>query len=257
MTANAIIVAAGRGTRMGDLTETHPKCLTPLAGKTLLEWQINALREGGIETIAIVGGYKKELLEAYGDLHFVNEDWSTSNMVASIRAASILFERGPVIVSYSDIVYNHRAVSLLRAAEGDIVITADRLWLNLWQERFIRPLDDAERFRVDNGRIVEIGGKANSCNEIMGQFIGLNKISPHGWKKLEDVLNAEISGEAREKVDFTTFINLGILHGLTVMPAWIDGWWCEIDSQKDLQICKQELKNAELRNDRWHHDWRD
>ena len=39
----AIILAAGRGSRMGDLTEEYPKCLTQFAGRTLLEWQLSAM----------------------------------------------------------------------------------------------------------------------------------------------------------------------------------------------------------------------
>ena len=43
-----IILAAGRGSRMGVLTDERPKCLTVLAGRTLLEWQIEAMRKAGI-----------------------------------------------------------------------------------------------------------------------------------------------------------------------------------------------------------------
>ena len=58
----AIILAAGRGSRMKNLTDEKPKCLAKLRGKPLLEWQLTSLREAGIEDIAIVTGYKRELL---------------------------------------------------------------------------------------------------------------------------------------------------------------------------------------------------
>ena len=59
----AIILAAGRGSRMCQLTEEQPKCLTKLAGKSLLEWQQEALKATGIQEIVVVGGYRYEDLK--------------------------------------------------------------------------------------------------------------------------------------------------------------------------------------------------
>jgi len=49
----AMIFAAGLGTRLKPFTESHPKALLPLAGKTLLQWQIEKLREAGINEIVV------------------------------------------------------------------------------------------------------------------------------------------------------------------------------------------------------------
>ena len=49
----AMIFAAGLGTRLKPLTDTLPKALVPLAGKTLLQWQIEKLKAAGITDIAI------------------------------------------------------------------------------------------------------------------------------------------------------------------------------------------------------------
>ena len=53
----AIILAAGRGSRMKTLTEKIPKCLVHLREKPLIEWQLAAIREAGITEIAVVTGY--------------------------------------------------------------------------------------------------------------------------------------------------------------------------------------------------------
>ncbi|HVI91683.1 MAG TPA: phosphocholine cytidylyltransferase family protein [Dongiaceae bacterium] len=53
----AIILSAGQGSRLLPLTEGRPKCLLPLGEKTLIEWQIWALTQGGIDDIAVVVGY--------------------------------------------------------------------------------------------------------------------------------------------------------------------------------------------------------
>ncbi|MFZ9450262.1 MAG: NTP transferase domain-containing protein, partial [Alphaproteobacteria bacterium] len=62
----AIILAAGRGSRMRQLTDERPKCLVPLRGRPLLEWQLEALRGAGIREIGIVTGYRREMLASRG-----------------------------------------------------------------------------------------------------------------------------------------------------------------------------------------------
>ena len=56
----AIILAAGRGSRMGALTNNLPKCRTLLFNKELIEWQFLSLDNKAISEIGIVTGYLKE-----------------------------------------------------------------------------------------------------------------------------------------------------------------------------------------------------
>lgn len=107
----AIILAAGRGSRMKSLTDERPKCMVELRGKTLLEWQLAALRDAGIREIAIVTGYKRELLAEQGLVEFHNPRWAQTNMVSSLACAEAWLQDEPSIVSYSDIFYSPAAFS--------------------------------------------------------------------------------------------------------------------------------------------------
>ena len=51
MNNRALILAAGRGSRMGKETEFKPKCFTILYGKRLLDWQIETLKASEIDEI--------------------------------------------------------------------------------------------------------------------------------------------------------------------------------------------------------------
>ena len=66
----AIILAAGRGSRMKNLTDDKPKYLVKLHQKPLLERQLESLRKSGINEIAIVTGYKHEMLSSYNLAEF-------------------------------------------------------------------------------------------------------------------------------------------------------------------------------------------
>ena len=64
MDMRVIILAAGKGERMGSLTKDNPKMLIPLGnGKTLLETQLDSIKKSGIKEVSIVTGYKSEKVE--------------------------------------------------------------------------------------------------------------------------------------------------------------------------------------------------
>jgi L-glutamine-phosphate cytidylyltransferase len=60
----AIILSAGQGSRLGQITADQPKCLIPFAGKTLLDWQIDALAASGVGEVVVVTGFRTEKVEA-------------------------------------------------------------------------------------------------------------------------------------------------------------------------------------------------
>ncbi len=235
---------------MGGETEGKPKCLAPLAGRTLLEWQIGALRAADLSDIAALGGYRCAMLEPYLPVAAVNARWSETQMVSTLAEAGSLLEARPTIVSYSDIVYHPDHVRALTAIDADIAITFDTLWLDLWRARFRDPLVDAETFRHENGRLIEIGAKPGSLEEIQGQYMGLIRITPKGWKSIAELL----SGEKPETVDhmsMTELLSALIVAGIAVQGAPIEGRWCEIDAPGDLALYRRRLNDAN-----WKHDWR-
>ena len=125
---SAVILAAGRGSRMGTETDERPKCLVELGGRPLLEWQVGALNAAGISEISIVTGYRSEVLQESGLNALVNPEWNSSNMVVSLLYAKPVIVR-PTVVSYSDIVYEQQAVEVLMAHPGDLVLAYDLNWL--------------------------------------------------------------------------------------------------------------------------------
>ena len=58
----AVILAAGEGTRLRPLTITRPKPMLPLAGKPILEWNLDALSDAGFRKAVIIVGYRKEVI---------------------------------------------------------------------------------------------------------------------------------------------------------------------------------------------------
>ena len=88
----AVILAAGRGSRLAPLTDTMPKPLVPVNGTPIIATILDALNDAGISSITIVRGYCGEAFDAlhtkYPHLQFIdNPDWATANNISSIALA--------------------------------------------------------------------------------------------------------------------------------------------------------------------------
>ena len=185
----AIILAAGRGSRMKSLTDDRPKCLVKFNDKPLLDMQVEALREAGINEISVVTGYKRELIKSRDDLfEFHNPLWASTQMVSSLEYADSWLSNYPCLVSYSDIFYESVAITSLVQSNAPISITYDPNWDEMWAMRFHNPLHDAETFKIDSaGRLIEIGHIPTTLSQVQGQYMGLLKFAPEGWGELKRI----------------------------------------------------------------------
>jgi L-glutamine-phosphate cytidylyltransferase len=243
----ALILAAGRGSRMGRLGESRPKCLVELGGRPLLAYQVAALRRGGAAEIGIVRGYRAEMLDFPGFTYFSNARWANTNMVSSLAAAADWLRAGPVIVSYADIFYRGDVVRALTGAGGELVITFDRAWRSLWARRFADPLADAETFRADGaGRLREIGGRTQRIEDIEGQYMGLLKFTPTAWGAVETLL-ATLDQPVRDRLDMTGLLRcLLAADTLPIATLGTEGHWGEIDNGGDVELYQSMLSAGEL-----------
>jgi L-glutamine-phosphate cytidylyltransferase len=243
----ALILAAGRGSRMGSLSDDRPKCLVELAGRSLLERQMAALRRGGVEEIGIVRGYRADMLDFPGPSYFDNVHWARTNMVMSLATAAPWLRSGPVIVSYADIFYRAELVRALAQAPGPLVVAYDRSWRSLWTQRFADPLADAETFRVGSaGELLEIGGKTKRIEDIEGQYMGLLKFRPSAWRAIEGLLDA-LDESVRDRLDMTGLLSrLLAQKAVPISTLGTDGNWGEMDHAGDVEIYERMVKEGQL-----------
>lgn len=255
MTFNALILAAGRGSRMKRMTEDAPKCLVRLAGKRLLDWQLEALESAGAGSVTVVRGYMKEKLVGKFDT-IDNDEWSTSNMVVSLFKASSFFASDPCIVSYSDIVYHPDHVRALARSDADISITYDLDWLDLWKLRNgSDPLADAETFFQEDGWLRAIGARPRDLSEVHGQYMGLLRFTASGWGMIESYLRT-LPKDALDRLDMTSLLSRLLDRNVPIATVPVRGRWCECDTESDLEAYESILEERDASGGKWHHDWR-
>ena len=243
----AIILAAGRGSRMKDKTNIFPKCLIKFKNKTLLEWQLSSLKNAGIKEIAIITGYRAEEIKKRQPefKYFNNEHWEKTNMVATLFKAEEWLREDDCIISYSDIIYSPKAVTSLIECESDIAITYYTKFLELWTSRFVNPLEDIETFKINSeSELIEIGNKASSLSDIDGQYMGLIKLTSHGWLKIAQELKSPNSPVNLENIDMTGLLSYLNSKNFKIKAIPYEEIFLEIDNQNDLAL--YESMNIEV-----------
>lgn len=249
----AVILAAGTGSRLRPLTDTAPKCMTLLAGESLLSRQLRTLRSAGITEISIVAGHLHACITATGVAKIVNPDYDRTNMVTSLFCARHLLDgTRDLIICYGDIVFQRSVLDALLGVNAPVAVAVDKGWYDLWRLRMENPLDDAETLKLaPDGRLREVGRKPRALSEIEGQYIGMIKIRANtqaAIAALYDGLSEAGPYEGRNKANMfmTSFIQLLIDAGVEVRPAFFNRGWLEIDSVADHDAYNALARTGEL-----------
>lgn len=123
----AVILAAGRGTRMGKLTETLPKPMLTVAGKTLLEHKFDALPPEVDEIIIIVGYLKEKISEAYSSsykgkklVYLEQKNIVGGTMDALLTAKGALKEK--FVVMMGDDIYSKEDIETMCTHEWALLV---------------------------------------------------------------------------------------------------------------------------------------
>jgi len=245
-----IILAAGQGTRLRPLTNTKPKCMVEYNEKPIIDYILEVADSCNIKDIAIVNGYKKDVLQDYlkyqNITYFTNINYHKTNMVSTLFCAKDFMD-DDLIISYADIVYKKEILEKVVNANGDFNVVIDKKWRELWSLRMENPLNDAETLKIEDGKIVELGKKPKSYDDIEGQYIGVIKISKQAihkvikyYKSLDK--NKLYDGNSFDNMYMTSFIQMIIDNLMDVTPVYINGGWIEIDSVEDLISTQSYLK---------------
>ncbi len=104
----ALLMAAGKGSRIRPLSQTRPKPLIPVKGTPMIETIIHAIKMAGIDKIIVTVGYKKEsfyyLRKLYGDIIFIeNKEYENKNTISSFYAAMNAIQNENCLICESDL----------------------------------------------------------------------------------------------------------------------------------------------------------
>lgn len=230
---NAVILAAGVGSRMGDLTRFKPKSMIELNGKTLIEYQLEQLKEFGIDErkVFVIGGHRFAELKAfvasqYADVNLVFnskfKEWNNIYTFYLIKELTPI--TGNFLLINSDTIFDRRIIENLTR-----VFTDNSNYLVTDVQKKLTPED--MKVLTRNGRVTRID-KDLPVEEGNGEYIGLAKfnISEIGYL-FESI--GELLKTGRTNLWYEDAINR-VLDRVHVKYVPTDGFpWVEIDTIED------------------------
>ena len=238
----ALIVAAGLGSRLKNLTENKPKCMLDFGGKTLLQRQISSYKKNNIENISLIRGYKKNKINYKGINYFDNNDFKNNNVLNSIFYAEEAIN-GNIIISYSDILFEPYVVKRAMESDHDISVIVDIDWKDYYINRKDHPLSEAENVIFNsNNEVVKIGKIATDKQEVHGEFIGMIKLNHKGCEILKQNFHRVKKlfwnkpfqrAKVFQKAYLTDMIQELVDIGVKVHCVIIERGWKEIDTVED------------------------
>ena len=223
----AVILAAGKGSRLTDTIGDKPKCLLRLGDKTLIERQIEALRNVGIDDIvAIVGCQHDRVKRTCGRriAYIENARYAQTNSLYSLWLARPLLLDGFVVLNCDVLFHPQLLTDLLTARYEDALLMSDSG----------DTLGDEEmKVKVRRGAVVDIT-KTMPPAEADGENVGIAKFGTAGARLMAGVLDVRVAaGGLREWVPhaFADFARMRALHvvGTRGYP------WTEIDFPEDYE----------------------
>lgn len=185
----ALLLAAGRGTRISRYLSGNPKCTVDIGNQRLIEYTMDLFHRKGITEIAMVLGYRAEVIrqivEPYGVKCYYNPFYDVTNSIASAWfARDFLAGEGDTLIMNADVYMDEDLLDHVIACQISPVMFGDSS----------RKEEADYKFKYENG-ILQKYGKELTGEDITGEYIGIGKFShefmPTFLEKLDEMINTQ------------------------------------------------------------------
>jgi len=192
--------------------------------------------------VVITGPYAEKFPPI--DVNYVNDAKHNEHDVLGSLLVAKDYIQGDIVITYSDILFDENVLRQIIQQECDIGIAIDMDWKQAYEGRTLHPLTEAENVLLDdNKNVLKIQKNIKSNTDMVGEFLGLIKLSSHGAKILTDEFEYLLANPTEtfhsaislKKAYITDLIQELVNSKLVVTPILISGNWCEIDTIQDLE----------------------
>ena len=231
MIETAVILAAGRGTRLQPYTFDIPKGFMRVGEEKLIERSVRILREHGIKNIIIGIGHLHEQYEKFARQHdlitFMNPDYATTGSFHTLICGSDLIE-GDFLLLESDLLYHSNAIKgLLATEDSDVILTSGFTQSN-----------DEVYVHIKDGKLADLSKEKGNLVAADAELVGMWKISLDLFEKLKK--HYSNSSDSRNKDYEAAISRISINHSVNMLKIE-DLVWCEIDNQEHLERAKEQI----------------
>ncbi|WP_026180622.1 phosphocholine cytidylyltransferase family protein [Henriciella marina] len=234
----AIILSAGRGSRLLPLTETKPKCLLEVSGKSVLRHQLSALDKAGLDHATVVTGFLPDLVEEdigkwdgrMSVSTLFNPFFQVADNLASCWMARETMEGGFLLLNGDTLVSQPIVDRVVAADDWSVSVTVDR------KEDY-----DADDMKVtlDGERLMAIG-KRLPPEQTNAESIGFLKFDADGAALFRHTVEEMLRTQEGISAWFLKAIDALAKSGETIGTCSIEGMsWSELDTLEDWNRIKK------------------
>lgn len=225
----AVILAAGLGSRLGDLKENRPKAFVKIGGESLIDRSIRLLLSKGITSVIVGTGYLSEQFDAlsknYPQLKTLkNPDFATTGSMYTLYILKELIT-GPFLLLEGDLLYESSALDqVLKDQRENIILASDAT--HSGDEVFIQTSTDSLLEQMSKDR--------HKLKQINGELVGITKLSRDTLTSLCNYAHAQYA-LGKHGIHYEDAL-VGIAHEINLMVKVVnDLAWCEIDDATHLK----------------------
>lgn len=238
----AIILAAGMGSRLKELTKENPKCMIEIDGETLIKKLLFQLDKNSLEEIIVVLGYKKEVLRNYINqlklktpIKFIdNKVYDTTNNIYSLYLAREEMKNNDILLIESDLIFDDKILEkILKNNEENVAVVAP---FELWMDGTCVKIDDKSNITdFVSSKSLDFDGRKDYY-----KTVNIYKFSKEFNKKYYiPFLEAYISARGKNEYYETALeVILNVVPNKLKALVLSNEKWYEIDDKQDLNIAE-------------------
>jgi phosphoenolpyruvate phosphomutase len=238
--ARVIVLAASRGTALGDLTEDKPKAMVPIQGKPVIGHIMSAYNAAGIKQIMAVRGYKAEAFDLPGLDYVDNPDFADTSELVSLDCAldANADNSADLYVSFGDVIFKRFIIDSLAEHDEDIVIAVDTNWqesVNRGRAAdYVTCTEPNSRHAFNRRILLTAAGEDLAADAIHGEWIGVLRVASNALPEFRTRVKQMLADDANRKAKLHHLLNALAAEGASIRVVYTTGNWLDIDSLDDV-----------------------
>lgn len=243
----AILLGAGRSSRMDTERGDGPKWMLQIRGLSLAQHLVNVLHQCDVTEIVLARGLLGGSVQTPSVIY--RDVLDSKNMLQTLYAVRDVVH-DDVLILYCDLLIEPRLLAALLRVSAEAAVVIDSNWQELFRLRADDPISIAESCTIEGGLIKQIGQPLLAGDVPEAQYIGMMRFSKRIFAelmRLYEQLSSQYSGrpwrnaKAFETAFMTDFLQECVDRKIDLTAVVVPGGWLEFDTPRDLAVAREIL----------------